>query len=69
MAAKTPVLPPRQFVGIREAAAHLSVTERTIRRWMASGQLPGYWVGSHLRVDVNDLKTFVRPVAPGEVSA
>lgn len=50
----------------REAAAHLGVTERTIRRLIESGDLPAYRVGSKIiRIKRTDIDALLRPIAAG----
>jgi excisionase family DNA binding protein len=46
----------RQYESISEAAARVGVNIKTIRRWIASGQLAGYRAGPRLlRVDPDEL--------------
>jgi excisionase family DNA binding protein len=45
-----------RWATVAAAAAYLAVNERTIRRWITSGTIPGKRVGPKLiRVDLNDL--------------
>ena len=52
-------LPPasrRHYESVSEAAARVGVSTKTIRRWIASGQLAGYRMGPRLlRVDPDDV--------------
>lgn len=48
-----------QHITAAEAAARLDVSEKTIRRRIASGELPAVRVGRSVRIDV-------RHLAPGE---
>jgi excisionase family DNA binding protein len=58
-----------QFCTIQEAADRLSVSTKSIRRWIASGELRGVRVGATMiRVDVESINKFVRPLA-GTVAA
>jgi excisionase family DNA binding protein len=52
-----------------EAAEHIGVNHRTIRRWITTGVITGYRVGPKLiKVDLDELDRLVRPVAaPGDV--
>jgi excisionase family DNA binding protein len=60
--------PPRQLESIASGAAYINVSTRTIRRWIASGQLRAYRVGPRLcKIDRADLERLVRriPAAGG----
>ncbi|MFC3485461.1 helix-turn-helix domain-containing protein [Amycolatopsis roodepoortensis] len=46
------------YVAVREAAAHLSVSEVTIRRAIKAGQLPCVRIGRLVRISASDLETF-----------
>lgn len=48
------------FLKIKDIAATLRVTERTVRRWIASGELPTYRFGGSLRISPQDFEAFVR---------
>src|SRR5665647_2249084 len=51
----------RQYESVGDAAARLGVSTKTVRRWIASGQLAGYRVGPRLlRVDPDDLDRMLR---------
>ena len=57
---------PRQLRSVAEAAAIADVSARTIRRWIASGLLPGYRVGPRLvKVDLADLDQLARRIPSG----
>ena len=46
----------RHYESVSEAAARVGVSTKTIRRWIASGQLAGYRMGPRLlRVDPDDV--------------
>ena len=46
----------RNYESIGEAAARVGVSTKTVRRWIASGQLAGYRVGPRLlRIDPDDV--------------
>jgi excisionase family DNA binding protein len=54
---------PRRPASVARAAEHYDVSERTIRRWITSGQLPAWRIGPRvLRVDLDDLEKLARPV-------
>jgi excisionase family DNA binding protein len=56
---------PVVVVGVRDAAAMLSAGERTVRRWIAAGQLPALKLPSGLvRIRVADIETFGEPLVP-----
>lgn len=60
--------PGRQFVDVATAAKYLGVGDRTLRRYIAEGQLPAYKVGGLLRLRFSDVEALAVPVNPGEVS-
>jgi excisionase family DNA binding protein len=48
--------PANDLVTVRDAALALSLSERTIRKRIASGEYPSYGSGRELRVDVTELR-------------
>jgi len=45
----------RQYESVADAAARVGVSTKTVRRWIASGQLAGYRIGPRLlRVDPDE---------------
>ncbi len=53
----------RHPISIVQAAEYLDVSPKTIRRYIAAGQLTGYRAGPRLlRVDRNELDAFLRPI-------
>jgi excisionase family DNA binding protein len=51
------------WVSLADAAEHVGVTTRTLRRWIAAGTLPAYRVGPRLvRVDLGDVEELMRPI-------
>jgi len=56
----------RHYITIAEAAEYIQVTERTIRRLIADGELTGYRVGKSsrlIRVDLNEIDNeLMRPM-------
>lgn len=55
---------PRPLGTIREAAAQLSCSERSIRRLIDAGTITGYRIGPRmLRLDLDELEAALRPVS------
>ncbi|HWT50010.1 MAG TPA: helix-turn-helix domain-containing protein [Mycobacterium sp.] len=53
----------RGYVGITDAATYLDVTQKTIRKLIANGELQAYRLGNHvLKVRIADLDAVLRPV-------
>lgn len=53
----------RQWLTLAEAAEYLGVTDRTLRRKIASGDLPASRLGARLlRINQADLDALLRPV-------
>jgi len=51
---------------VQEAAHHYTVSQRTVRRWIADGRLTAVRVGPRLiRVRLDDLDAMVRPIPVG----
>lgn len=52
-----------RFISLAEAAEYLSVTDRTVRNFIARGDLPAYRIGSRaLRINRDDLDRIITPV-------
>lgn len=52
----------RRNLTIAEAAEHLNVSDKTIRKWVAAGKLRAYRLnGKVLRFDLDDLEGFRTP--------
>ncbi len=49
---------PRLF-SIATVAAHLDVSQKTVRRWIAAGELTVHQIGGQLRVSEPDLAAFL----------
>lgn len=47
------------FFTERTLAAHLAVSDRTIRNWIRRGELPSYKLGASRRVDPADVEDFL----------
>lgn len=71
MARAAELSPARRWIDQRQAAEYLGITDRTLRRMIAAGDLPAYRLGPRLlRIDVGDLDALMRRVpAGGGVSA
>ena len=52
-----PALP--DLVGTKEVARHLGVSERTVKRFVARGELPCFRIGGQIRFDLADVLRFV----------
>lgn len=55
-------LPGKRFVSTQAAADYLDVSTRSVRAWISAGRLTGYRVGRHVKLDVNELEAFARPI-------
>lgn len=56
----------RQLVSIRDAAAYLGVTTRTVRAYIAEQRLPAWRVNARvIRIDMADLDALLTPVTGG----
>jgi excisionase family DNA binding protein len=59
------ILTERKAVDIRNAAAYLGVSHKTIRRLIAAGKLPAYRVGGGpIRVLIPDVEALKEPIRP-----
>ncbi|WP_433759900.1 helix-turn-helix domain-containing protein [Nocardia sp. CA-135398] len=55
---------PRKLISLKTAAALVDVDPKTIRNWIAAGQLQGFRVNARmLRVNRDELLALVQPVA------
>ena len=59
---RTSVLESKRAVDLARAAELTSISERTLRDWIAQGKLPAYRVGRRLRVFIEDLEALFVPV-------
>lgn len=50
----------RTYLTIPEASEYLSVSQRTLYRWLRDGKLRCFRVGNITRIAVPDLETFVQ---------
>lgn len=51
--------PVPRFFSIATVAAHLDVSQKTVRRWIAAGELMVYQIGGQLRISEPDLAAFL----------
>lgn len=59
----TTTTPIRRWGGLTLAAEYIGVSEKTIRRMIAEGQITGYRMGKRLiRVDLDELDALMRPI-------
>ena len=62
-----------QLLTVSEVARELRVSERTVRKRVASGQLPAWKLGPEpnapVRIHSNAVRLLLRPVCPEEVAS
>jgi len=49
-----------RFYSLEEVAQRLGVSERTVRRWIKSGELPAYKPGREYRIRDGELEEFLQ---------
>ena len=49
----------KPFFTERSLAAYLAVSDRTVRNWIRSGELPSYKLGTSRRIDPADVDAFL----------
>lgn len=60
----------RKFLSIEATAEALDVSTRTVRRWIAEGQLPAYRLGDRLvRIDPADVDQMMSRIPAGGAAA
>lgn len=59
-----------EWLGTKEAAERIGVTQRTLYRFIDRGELPAYKFGRVIRVKVTDVAEFIEGnrIQPGELS-
>jgi excisionase family DNA binding protein len=59
-----------QWLGTRQAADRIGVTQRTLYRFIDDGKLPAYKFGRVIRVKIDDVDRFIDAsrIQPGELS-
>lgn len=56
------------YLSLEEAAECMSVSVKTIRRWIAAGTLPAYRCGKRaIRIKLDDLEAAPRKIPAGRV--
>ncbi len=60
-AAAQPHPPPGRLLTIQQAADHLQVSGRTVRRLIAGGPLAAVRIGRAVRIHPHDLRALERP--------
>ena len=64
----TAATPRTRYITIGDAADHLSVTERTVRNFIARGELTGYRIGTRaIRVDLHEVEALLTPIPTANV--
>lgn len=57
--------PPRRYASLGAVAEQYDVSERTVRRWIASGRITGYRVGTLLiKLDLDEVEANIVEVIP-----
>jgi len=54
-----------EYLTVAEAAEKLSISARTLHRWINEGEIPGYTVGQAkrlIRIKVSDVEALVKPI-------
>lgn len=52
-----------EYVSLRRAAEYLDMTERSVRRYIADGNLPAFRLGPReIRIKQTDLDALLRPI-------
>ncbi len=59
---QTTKIATRRLVGISVGAEYADVSTKTMRRWIASGKVPGFRAGRLIKVDLNDVDAALRPI-------
>lgn len=61
----------RRYVPLADGAKYVGVSERTLRRLIASGELTGYRLAGHrrtIRLDLDELEAAMRPIPSAAVA-
>ncbi len=56
---KQPPSPKHKFVTAKATADRIGVSEKTVRRWIASSELPAHRLGRSVRIAEADLQAFL----------
>ena len=57
------------FFTIAQVAEKLQVSEKTVRRMLVSGELPGYKIGGQYRIKPAELESWIAEQAIGSTAA
>lgn len=61
---------PKELVSISATARSVGVSERTVRRWISQGLIPGHRVGPKLiRVDPADVEAMLHRIPTADPAA
>jgi len=52
-------MPPQRYLSIQDVADQLSVSTRTVRRWVVGAHLVAHYFGRLVRIGESDLEAFV----------
>ena len=63
-------IPDRRLVSIEQAAEYLGICARTVRNYVASGEISGYRLpgGRLLRVDIAEIDAALRPIPSAQAT-
>jgi len=61
---KHATITPSKLITLQQAAEHLAVDPKTVRRWIAAGRIPGYYLrASHaVRLKMEDVEALLVPI-------
>jgi excisionase family DNA binding protein len=57
---------PARFLSIKEVAAFFRVSEKTVRRWIAAGQLVAHKLGRQWRISPDEIERFLATRSSGK---
>ena len=57
---------PARFLSIKEVAAFFRVSEKTVRRWIAAGQLVAHKLGRQWRIAPDEIERFLATRSSGK---
>ena len=59
----------RRYFDIQDAAAYLDLHPKTVRKLIATGQLPAKRIGKSIRIKVDDLDAVGKPIPSARSAA
>jgi excisionase family DNA binding protein len=59
----SPTADSEKLLSVTDVARTLNVSERQVRRWVASGEIPAFKLGSRVRVAPSALRRFLKDQA------